>query len=485
MTVENSKLRATAYKLYRWICSKTDSGVCVSAKLKDIRQGTGLSDHAIINGRRELEKLKLISTSLSGGPGGSYYISTRDPHTALSYRWNCRPVPRYFPVPYASMLPEIYCDKWTGTDALIYDALAARMGKAGCNELQLSGIWFSAVSKNTLRACEQCLSDTGFIRVRNRAIEILHPETSASMPPKGADREPAERAYYIDSVSGARKLLHEEGLTPEHFEMYFSKSLPRGAEWWPGHDAHCPFHNDERPSLSIDVETGKWCCHACGFGGNKLVSFEMRLLDTEDVHAAWANVAKKIGFKLGSRHRGKITHRHIYRDENGDLRYMVRRYDDGSASYCRYVGYQLKPGLAGKKRILYNLPEVISAAVVLLVEGEKKADILTGLNLADTSGGRVAVTTSGGADSWRIEHVEHLKGKRILLLPDEDEPGQRYAAAVQASLKRAGIEYATVSFDEYGNDFRDFLKSSTPTELVDFIGSPWLTIPQPEVEIRP
>ena len=182
--------------------------------------------------------------------------------------------------------------------------------------------------------------------------------------------------------------------------------------------------------------------------------------------------------------RGKITHTHIYRDKQGDPCYMMRRYEDSSASYHRYIGGWFKRGLGGMKRILYNLPDVMRAGVVLIVEGEKKADILTALNLRDGTGKAVAVTTTGGADSWRIEHVEYLRGKRVLLLPDTDDPGIRYGDAVEASLERAGIESRTVYFNEYGKDFREFLKCHpNPDDFVNFIGSPWLVCPSPEPDI--
>ena len=112
------------------------------------------------------------------------------------------------------------------------------------------------------------------------------------MPAKGADQEPIERTYYVDPGTGARRLFSEEGLTREIFETYFRKSLVRGEEWSPGQNAHCPFHNDDTASLSINVETGQFKCFAGCTEGNKLVTFEMRLLDTDDVQEAWSSVAK-------------------------------------------------------------------------------------------------------------------------------------------------------------------------------------------------
>jgi CHC2 zinc finger len=481
--IENSKLRASSYKLYRWLCSRA-AGFSISAKLQAIRKATGLGNDAIINARRELRRINLISTNREGGPGGQYQFTVLNADNGLfALDWSSKPWPRYFVVPSASMLAAIYPQKWTGTDALIYDALLVQMTTTGKSELPLTSHWFKAVSKNTLPASEQTLQDTGFIRVRNggknRAIEILNPETSQSMPAKGADQEPTERVYYVDRDTAQRRLLREEIFTPEMFESYFRKSLPQSEEWSPGRNAHCPFHDDQTPSLGINVETGQFICYGCGVKGNKLVTFEMQLLDTDDVQEAWISVAKKIGVTLCPRSRGKVTNRHVYRDEKGDACYMVVRYADGSASYLRYSGFGnlgpiYKAGLKGRKRILYNLPEVIAADVVLFVEGEKKADILRDLQLLDSNGKPTAITTTGGAGSWRIENVEYLMGKRVVFLPDTDEPGLRYSADVQASLQRAGIEFQVVDFADHGNDFRDYLATHGVSELLRFIDCGWL-----------
>jgi hypothetical protein len=480
--IENGKLRASSYKLYRWLCSRA-TGFSISAKLQAIRKATGLENDAIINARRELQRINLISTYRHGGPGGFYQFTVLNADNGLSaLDWSKKPWPHYFVVPHASMLAAIYPQTWTGTDALIYDALLVQMTK-GKNELPLMGHWFKEVTPNTLSASEQTLEDTGFIRVKNggknRTIEILNPETSQSLPPKGADQEPTERVYYVDRGTTQRKLLSEEIFTPAMFESYFRKSLPRSEEWSPGRHAFCPFHEDDTPSLEITLETGQFNCQAGCIGGHKLVTFEMRLLDTDDVQEAWSSVAKKIGITLCPLSRGKITHKHVYRNEKGEEWYMVKRYADGSASYHRYTGFGdlgdiYKAGLKGRKRILYNLPQVIAAQVVLFVEGEKKADILRELRLSDSDGRPVAITTTGGAGSWRIENVEHLTGKRVVFLPDTDEPGLRYSADVQASLQRAGIEFQVVDFADHGNDFREYLTTHGVSELLRFIDCGWL-----------
>src|ERR1039457_5665232 len=130
--IENSKLRASSYKLYRWLCSRA-TGFSISAKLQAIRKATRLGNDAIINARRELQRINLISTNRQGGPGGFYQFTVLNADNGLfALDWSSKPWPRYFVVPHASVLTAIYPQKWTGTYALIYDALLVQMGRASC-----------------------------------------------------------------------------------------------------------------------------------------------------------------------------------------------------------------------------------------------------------------------------------------------------------------------------------------------------------------
>jgi hypothetical protein len=123
-----------------------------------------------------------------------------------------------------------------------------------------------------------------------------------------------------------------------------------------------------------------------------------------------------------------------YRDEAGIMLYQVvrrvpkdfrQRRPDGKGGWIW--------NLQGVHRVLYRLPELLAAPIaepVFIVEGEKDCDRLRGLGL-------VATTNSGGAGKWKGEYREALRGRRVVLLPDNDEPGQQHMAAVRQSL--AGV----------------------------------------------
>ena len=84
--------------------------------------------------------------------------------------------------------------------------------------------------------------------------------------------------------------------------------------------------------------------------------------------------------------------------------------------------------LKGIEPVLYRLPEVMKASEVTLVEGEKDAD-----NLFER--GFTATTCPGGAKKWRDTYSDCLKGKHVILIPDNDLAGREHMAKIGTSLK--------------------------------------------------
>jgi hypothetical protein len=88
--------------------------------------------------------------------------------------------------------------------------------------------------------------------------------------------------------------------------------------------------------------------------------------------------------------------------------------------------------LDGTRRVLYRLHELVNAPAeqpVYKVEGEKDADRLKSLGL-------LATTNPGGANEpWREEYSQTLKGRRVYIIPDNDEPGREHARKVAEALQ--------------------------------------------------
>lgn len=123
----------------------------------------------------------------------------------------------------------------------------------------------------------------------------------------------------------------------------------------------------------------------------------------------------------------RIVAEYNYTDERGNLLYQVVRLDPKDCRQRKPNGKDRWTWKIGRiRRVLYNLPEVIAAEEVLIVEGEKDAE--TGKAL-----GFVA-TTSGAAGSWIDRFSDQLRGKRSTIISDADETGRRDAQKVARSL---------------------------------------------------
>jgi putative DNA primase/helicase len=137
--------------------------------------------------------------------------------------------------------------------------------------------------------------------------------------------------------------------------------------------------------------------------------------------------------------RGRIVAAYDYVDENGELLFQVTRWVPKDFRQRRPDGKGgWKNDIAGVRRVLYRLPEILAADVhapVIVVEGEKDADNLAAL-------GFVATTSSGGADKWRLTESEPLRGRLVIIGPDNDAKpnvrgefvGYKHAHAIAADL---------------------------------------------------
>lgn len=191
------------------------------------------------------------------------------------------------------------------------------------------------------------------------------------------------------------------------------KGVRRSGKGW---TARCPAHDDHRNSLSIsEGEGGRLLlyCHAgCTF---------------EAICRA-AGIGSQVNGIQGAR---RIVAAYDYCDERGELLYQAIRYEPKGFSQRRPDGDGWVYKLNGARRVPYRLPELLAAdpaQPVFIVEGEKDADRLAAL-------GFVATTNAGGAGKWRNEYKEHLRGRHVVIIPDNDEPGREHAAKVTRSLR--------------------------------------------------
>jgi hypothetical protein len=175
----------------------------------------------------------------------------------------------------------------------------------------------------------------------------------------------------------------------------------------------CPAHDDRQPSARWNPGKSTWFCDVCHQGGG------------------WRDLAQRLDEPAPPPAR-EIAAIHPYRDASGRLLYEVLRFVPKAFACRRPDAAGWRWNLQGVERVLYRLPELTAAiarnAEVFLTEGEKDADALAALGLD-------ATTHAGGAGKWRPEYSRALRHARVILLPDNDEPGGRHMEAVERSLR--------------------------------------------------
>jgi putative DNA primase/helicase len=118
-------------------------------------------------------------------------------------------------------------------------------------------------------------------------------------------------------------------------------------------------------------------------------------------------------------------------------------------------------------RALYCLPVLLAdcRAPVIVTEGEKKADAVPAL-----FAGFVGTTSMGGAKAAKLSDWTPLASRRVIIWPDNDEPGYRYAEDVARLITAAGaasVAIVTVPVDwPEGWDLADPLPNGVTSEAL-------------------
>jgi hypothetical protein len=271
-------------------------------------------------------------------------------------------------------------------------------------------------------------------------------------------------------------------ITTEELLERLDRVQRQGSEWI----ARCPAHDDNNPSLSI--KKGKegrtlLVCRSrnCSFAEIcKALNIEQRqLMPPRPEKSGKAN-----------KRRGTLEKAYQYQDADGKLLFEAVRFRDPKGFAQRRparAGEQSRDGhvwkLDGVRRVLYRLPELIAAGtadpekIVFVVEGEKDAD-----NLA--SFGLVATTCAQGAGKWKREYNESLRGRRVVILPDNDTPGLQHAETVRCNLQGVAREVRILKLEGLPDkgDISDWLKDGGTGEQLLELAEAALGAPEPEPE---
>jgi putative DNA primase/helicase len=197
--------------------------------------------------------------------------------------------------------------------------------------------------------------------------------------------------------------------------VFEKRGLTQKGDYWL---SLCPSHNDDKQSLGIKIgEGGKMLIH-CYAGCSVAQVCEALKVDLKFL---WPPSDK--AYKPTEQSR--VVAEYDYTDEAGKLLYQVQRTDPKGFRQRRKTetGWEWK--LGDVRRVLYRLPELLKqkSRPVIIVEGEKDVDNLRKIGL-------LATTCAGGADGWRPEYSQSLVDRHCIVIPDNDPPGEEFAAVV-------------------------------------------------------
>lgn len=257
-----------------------------------------------------------------------------------------------------------------------------------------------------------------------------------------------------------RKIIdHFNGNYLPFFEKYLSdiKKLT-GDEY----RTICCFHDEKNPSFDFSIKNGRFFCHGCQAKGDIFSFFAQRngLSIKSDFQKILKGIASDFGIQNGSAgskivkgaQGKKVIAEYIYTDPDGKPIHKVVRTEDKDFSQSRYINSQWSRGTKGVGLVPYNLQAVIKADEIIIIEGEKDVEALKAL-------GFVATTNAMGAGCWKDSYSKHLKGKNVVLIPDNDDEGRKHMHHVAQSLngKVKSLKWLKLSGLQKKGDISDFI----------------------------
>jgi 5S rRNA maturation endonuclease (ribonuclease M5) len=163
-------------------------------------------------------------------------------------------------------------------------------------------------------------------------------------------------------------------------------------------------------------------------------------------------VRARLGQPAWEPHNGKawdpVVAEYVYRQSDGTPYLRVQRTASKKFWQQHWTGSEWQNGAPKGARVPYRLPELLSAdpaQPIYIVEGEKDADRLAAL-------GFVATTSSGGSNGkWTPELNAAFANRTVYIIPDNDEPGGKYAQRIAQHLHGVAAHVSVVELPRLGS----------------------------------
>lgn len=280
--------------------------------------------------------------------------------------------------------------------------------------------------------------------------------------------------------------------------------------------AKCPFHDDRQASLSINIETGQYRCHACDATGNGYTFLQQhqgmtkeqakeylhreagiqpkapakkekrpRLTVTE--YAAAKKLPEDFLLSLGLKN-GKSGISIPYMDESGQVVSTRQRYS-ASGTGPRFTWTR------GSKAMLYGLwllDKAREVGYVVLVEGESDCHTLWHHG--------VSALGAPGATTFQPAWAQYLTGLKVYIHQEPDAGGETFVKKVCVGLAEAKFDGTVAAFslpdykdpsdlhcanpDGFMDIWKGALSTARPLDINEMVVKPEEVIPGAPVALR-
>lgn len=279
----------------------------------------------------------------------------------------------------------------------------------------------------------------------------------------------------------------------------------------------CPMHGEKNPSLSVNVRTSLYKCHACPAQGDAItylvneqgqsehdaieeVKRFFNITDDTPVQTAKSRKAEKAKVypqeddRIAEWHEALVANpdRVVWLKANRGIDFdTIRTFKIGwSEKHGRYsfpiktskgiIAIKLYLPDATKEQVkwihadagseigLYPERRITTSERVVICEGELDALLTNQMGIA-------AVTGTGGAGSWKQEWCEAFKDKSVVIVYDNDEAGRNGAEKVSRALIGHAKDSTIVKLpvDKAGGDLTDYFHGDKATvdDFWELVGS--------------
>lgn len=219
----------------------------------------------------------------------------------------------------------------------------------------------------------------------------------------------------------------EEVLEKLDLRAFYASELPSWRQSGREASASCPFHEDRRPSFSVNLETGLWRCHA-GCGGGDVFAFVMQRYGL-----TFPQALRKL--QNGGIENMRVIRLYEWTDAAGHIAFHMRLDGDPKFVWAQDREGQRR-GLGDCTPTLYHWASLSEATEIIVVEGERDVETVSRLLIDGGMNTLRATCTPHGAQSVKPEYLVALHGKtRVWISGDNDEAGQGYAREVARQLQ--------------------------------------------------